>query len=157
MSPVTKADFFKSNFFYGLLLVPFLFIPIILIARRKKRAYDNDIQGSKTRTANRLAKKYLSEAKKKLNDKEAFYEVLERALHNYLRAKLSIETSEFSKEKIRQLLTERNVKGESVQDFISLLESCEFARYTPASNVAINNDYEKSVQTISQIDKQINR
>ncbi|MCH2194617.1 BatD family protein [Kordia sp.] len=157
LSPVTKADFFKSNFFYGLLLVPFLFIPIILIARRKKRAYDNDIQGSKTRTANRLAKKYLSEAKKKLNDKEAFYEVLERALHNYLRAKLSIETSEFSKEKIRQLLTERNVKGESVQDFISLLESCEFARYTPASNVAINNDYEKSVQTISQIDKQINR
>ncbi|WP_298509554.1 BatD family protein [uncultured Kordia sp.] len=157
LTAVEKTDFFKSNLFYGLLLVPFLFIPIILIARRKKRAYDNDIQGNKTRTANRLAKKYLSEAKKKLNDKEAFYEVLERALHNYLRAKLSIETSEFSKEKISQLLTERKVKEETIHDFIGLLESCEFARYTPASDVAINKDYEKSVQTISQIDKQINR
>ena len=46
---------------------------------------------------------------------------------------------------------------DAVQDFITLLESCEFARYTPASNVTINKDYEKSVQTISQIDKQINR
>jgi hypothetical protein len=155
--PMQTTDFFKSNLFYALLLGPFLFILIILLVRRKKRAYDNDIQGNKTRTANRLAKKYLSEAKKKLNDKEAFYEVLERALHNYLRAKLSIETSEFSKEKISQLLTERSVKDETVHDFITLLESCEFARYTPASNVTINKDYEKSVQTISQIDKQIQR
>lgn len=149
------VDFFKSNLFYGLLAGPFLFIPIILLVRRKKREFDNDIQGNKTRTANRLAKKYLSEAKKRLGEKEAFYEVLERALHNYLRAKLSIETSEFSKEKIHQLLTQRNVKDETVSDFITLLESCEFARYTPASDVAINKDYEKAVQTISQIDKQI--
>ena len=149
------ADFFKSKLFYGLLFGPFFFIPIILIVRRKKRAFDNDIQGSKTRTANRLAKRYLSEAKKQLGQKEAFYEALERALHNYLRAKLSIETSEFSKEKINQLLTERSVKEETISDFITLLESCEFARYTPASNVTINKDYEKSVQTIAQIDKQI--
>ncbi|WP_420571000.1 BatD family protein [Kordia sp.] len=155
LTTIATDDFFKSNLFYGLLFVPFLFIPIILIVRRKKQAFDNDIQGNKTRTANRLAKKYLSEAKKKLGDKEAFYEVLERALHNYLRAKLSIETAEFSKEKINQLLTERNVKAETVSDFIGLLESCEFARYTPASNVTINKDYDKSVQTISQIDKQI--
>jgi hypothetical protein len=150
-----SEDFFKSNLFYGLLIGPFLFIPIILLARRKKRAFDNDIQGSKTRAANRLAKKYLSEAKKRLGQKEAFYEALERALHNYLRAKLSIETSEFSKEKINQLLTQRSVKEETVSSFITLLESCEFARYTPATDGTIHKDYEKSVQTISQIDKQI--
>ncbi|EDP96690.1 BatD family protein [Kordia algicida OT-1] len=155
LMPMVTEDFFKSNLFYALLLCPFIFIPIILIVRRKKRAFDNDIEGSKTRRANRLAKKYLSEAKRKLGDKEAFYEVLERALHNYLRAKLSIETSEFSKEKIHQLLTERSVKPATVEEFISLLESCEFARYTPASDVTINKDYEKSVETISQIDKQI--
>ena len=157
LTSMTTEDFFKSNLFYALLVVPFFFIPIILLLRRKKRAFDNDIQGSKTRMANRLAKKYLSEAKKKMGDKEAFYEVLEPALHNYLRAKISIETSEFSKEKISQLLTERNVKDETVQDFITLLESCEFARFTPASNVTIAKDYEKSVQVISQIDKQIQR
>ncbi len=155
LTPMETEDFFKSNLFYGLLVAPFFFIPIILIVRRKKRDFDNDIQGSKTRLANRLAKKYLSEAKKKLGDKEAFYEVLERALHNYLRAKLSIETSEFSKEKISQLLAKRTVKEETISDFIGLLESCEFARYTPATDGTITKDYEKSVATISQIDKQI--
>ena len=155
--PIETDDFFKSNLFYALLLGPFFFIPIILIVRRKKQAHDNDIEGNKTRTANRLAKRYLSEAKKKMGDKEAFYEVLERALHNYLRAKLRIETSEFSKEKIQNLLAERNVDEQTVGEFIELLKSCEFARYTPASDVAISNDYEKAVQTISQIDKQIRR
>ncbi|WP_046743309.1 BatD family protein [Kordia zhangzhouensis] len=157
LEAIEAKDFFKSNVFYALLLGPFLFIPIILFARRKKRAYDNDIEGNKTRTANRLAKRYLSEAKKKIDDKEAFYEVLERALHNYLRAKLRIETSEFSKEKIQSLLVERNAHQQTVDEFIELLKSCEFARYTPASDVAIHKDYEKAVQTISQIDKQIRR
>lgn len=152
---IEKEDFIGSKLFYGLLFGPFLMIPVILLVRRKKRAYDNDIQGNKTRTANRLVKKYLSEAKKTLGQKEGFYDALERALHNYLRAKLSIETSEFSKEKIDQLLSQRNVSSETIANFIGLLESCEFARYTPASDVAMNKDFEKAGQTISQIDKQI--
>ena len=58
----------------------------------------------KQRKAERLAKKYLSEAQKQLGKKEAFYEALERALHNYLKAKLGIETADISKEKITQIL-----------------------------------------------------
>ena len=40
-------------------------------------------------------------------------------------------------------------------DFISLLESCEFARYTPASSDAMQHDYEKAVSVISTLDKQL--
>lgn len=153
--PSITKDFFKSPLFYGLLTVPLLFIPVALIVRRKKKALANDVQGNKKRAANRLAKKYLSEAKKTLGQKESFYIALERALHNYLKAKINIETSEFSKEKIKNILSERNVQQDTIANFIALLESCEFARYTPASNVTMNKDYEKSVQTLSQIDKQI--
>ena len=45
----------------------------------------------------------MSEAKKNLHSKELFYESLHKSLHNYLKAKLHIETSEFSKEKIQDL------------------------------------------------------
>ena len=92
-----------------------------------------------------------------LGKQEVFYEALERALHNYLRAKLDIVTSEFSKEKITILLAERKVKELVVLDFIALLKSCEFARYTPTSDVMMKQDYEKAIEVISNIDKQIFR
>ena len=39
----------------------------------------------------------LPQLKKQLGNKEAFYEALEKALHNYLKATLQVETSEISK------------------------------------------------------------
>ena len=68
---------------------------------------------------------------------------------------MHIETSDFNKEKIQSLLTERNVDLTVVSEFISILENCELARYTPITHVTMKNDYEKSVITIAAIDKKI--
>lgn len=149
----TKAPFFKSNLFWLLLLLPFLLIPISILVRRNQDKRNADVVGNKRRRANRLAKKYLSEAKKNLGKKESFYIALERAFHNYLKAKLQIETSDFNKEKIESLLLQRNVEQATVSEFISILENCELARYTTITQVTMQNDYEKSVKTISEIDK----
>ncbi|NAS31118.1 protein BatD [Flavobacteriaceae bacterium R38] len=152
---IQKESLFKSNRYYLFLLLPLLIIPVAIVAGKKKKAMEGDIEGNRIRKANKLAKKYLSEAKKAIGKKEAFYESLERALHNYLKAKLHIETSEFSKEKITDLLSSRHVSEETVSSFISLLESCELARYTPATEVTIQHDFNKAAEVISQIDKQI--
>ncbi|MDA7549931.1 BatD family protein [Flavobacteriaceae bacterium] len=146
--------FFKTFKFWCLLSIPFVFIPIIILIGNTRRKRLNDIEGRRYRIATRLAKKYLSEAKNNIGKQELFYDSLERALHNYLKAKLAIVTSEFSKEKIIELLTDRKVEKNVVSDFEELLKSCEFARYTPTSNVAIQQDYNKAVKVISRIDKQ---
>ena len=146
--------FFKTFKFWCLLSIPFVFIPIIILIGNTRRKRLNDIEGKRYRIATRLAKKYLSEAKNNIGKQELFYDSLERALHNYLKAKLAIVTSEFSKEKIIELLTDRKVEKNVVSDFEGLLKSCEFARYTPTSNVAIQQDYNKAVKVISRIDKQ---
>ena len=146
--------FFKTFKFWCLLSIPFVFIPIIILIGNTRRKRLNDIEGRRYRIATRLAKKYLSEAKNNIGKQELFYDSLERALHNYLKAKLAIVTSEFSKEKIIELLTDRKVEKNVVSDFEGLLKSCEFARYTPTSNVAIQQDYNKAVKVISRIDKQ---
>jgi len=151
----SSEPFFKSTGFWSLLLVPFLVIPLAIIIRKKQDERNADFQGNRVRKANRLAKKYLSEAKKMLGKKEAFYVALERALHNYLKAKLNIETSDFNKEKIEKLLTERKVESIVISDFLSILENCELARYTPITQVTMQNDYDKSAKTISLIDKQL--
>ena len=151
---VNKLVFFKTFKFWCLLSIPFVFIPIIILIGNTRRKRLNDIEGRRYRIATRLAKKYLSEAKNNIGKQELFYDSLERALHNYLKAKLAIVTSEFSKEKIIELLTDRKVEKNVVSDFEGLLKSCEFARYTPTSDVAIQKDYNKAVKVISSIDKQ---
>ena len=150
-----QDDFLGSKLFYGLLFLPFLLIPIIILAKKKKEAIDSDVFGNRIKANNRLAKKYLSEAKKQLANKEPFYVALEKAMHNFLKAKLHIETSEMSKENITEILLSKNAKPETVTDFINLTENCEFARYAPASSTAIQDDFNKAVLIIADLEKQI--
>ena len=153
--PINKKDFLGSNMFTGLLLLPFLLIPLIVLFKKKKEAMDGDVAGNRIRMNNKLAKKYLSQAKKLINNKELFYVALEKAMHNFLKAKLNIETSEMSKENIQELLLSKNANPEAVNDFIALTENCEIARYAPSSSVTIQQDFEKAVVIISDLEKQI--
>lgn len=153
--PMQRDDFFGSGLFYVLFFAPFLLIPIIILAKRKKEAFDSDVVGNKIRQNNRLARKYLSEAKKHLGNKEPFYVALERALHNFLKAKLNIETSEMRRENIEELLLSRNAHATTVNDFFKIMDSCEFARYAPSSGAAMQQDYESAVSVITALEKQI--
>ncbi|WP_298550284.1 BatD family protein [uncultured Algibacter sp.] len=153
-SNVKPNYFFKTKLFWNLLLLPLLVIPLAIIIRKKKASRNADVYGNKIRKANKLARKYLGNAKKSLGKKEAFYIALEKALHNYLKAKLHIETNELSKDKIKSLLNEKGVEETVIKDFESILESCELARYTPIDIVTMQEDYDKSAKTISLIDKQ---
>ena len=84
-----------------------------------------------------------------------FYESLERAMHNYLRAKLRIETTEMAKEKIAQMLKEKGADTDSITQFIELLKSCEFARYASGASNNVASDYEKATLVVTQLDKQL--
>jgi len=152
---INKDDFFGSKLFYGLLFFPFLLLPIIVLLKKKKEAIDGDVIGNRIRRNNKLAKKYLSQAKKQINNKEPFYVALEKAMHNFLKAKLHIETSEMSKDNIKELLLTRNANPVAVDDFIALTENCEVARYAPSSSATIQKDYDKAVSIISDLEKQI--
>tara|TARA_B110000305_G_scaffold134596_1_gene150293 strand:- start:21930 stop:23702 length:1773 start_codon:yes stop_codon:yes gene_type:complete len=150
-----KSNFIYSMTFYLLLLFPVSLIILVLLFFKSKKHSLSEIKDYKSRRANNLAKKYLLESKISLEKKDVFYIALEKALHNFLKSKFLIETSEFNKDKITRLLTEKNIKKEIIELFINLIENCEFARFTPASDVAVNNDYKNAVKVISEIDKQI--
>jgi hypothetical protein len=154
--PIKTKPFFKSYLFWILLLTPFLIIPLTIFMVKNRMTRALDVAGNKIRKTNRLARKYLSAAKKSLGQKEQFYNALERALHNYLKSKLHLETSEFNKEKIEELLENKNVNSTTLKGFISLLTACELARYTPLSTVDMENDYSKAAEVISALDKQLN-
>ena len=155
LKSMEKEDFIGSGLFYSLVFLPFLAIPFLIVGKRRKDASDNDVAGNKIKRSNALAKKYLGDAKKHLGNKEPFYIALEKAMHNFLKAKLHIETSEMSKEKISELLQSRNAQLDTISEFITLTENCEFARYAPSSETAIQQDFDKAVAIISALEKQI--
>lgn len=155
LQPIGQSSFFNSPVFWGSLALPILAIPLFIFFGRKRQEIAADEKGQRIKKADRLARKHLSEAKKKLGDQKEFYEALERSLHNYLKAKLHIQTSEMSKEKISAILEEKGINDEDILAFTNLLKSCEFARYTPASQVSMEQDYDKAVTVISTLDKQL--
>jgi hypothetical protein len=155
LSPIAKEFFFGSLQFYLFLLTPLLIIPLAIVFGKKREAIASDVAGNKIKRANKLARKFLFKAKRALGDKEAFYIALEKALHNYLKAKLKIETAEFTKEKIADFLAKKEVDEATSEGFIGLLKNCEMARYSPFSEVQMKQDYDKASEVISNMDKQL--
>ncbi len=155
LHPVARQDFLFSKNFFIWLLLPLLVIPILIFAKRKKDERDSDVVGNKIRSTSKLAKKYLSDAKKNQHDKQKFYDSLERALHNFLKARLHIETAEMSKEKIAEALQKCKATPTTVNEFISLIENCELVRYAPSLSASVEQDYDKAVDTITKLVKEI--
>ena len=151
----SREDFLGSGLFYSLLFAPLLLIPIVMIARKQKEAKDADVVGNRMRNNNRLVKRYLSEAKKQMGDKVPFYMAMEKALHNFLKAKLHIETVEMSKDNIIELLQQKNASEQSISQFMELMNDCEFARYAPATDIAMTNDFDRAISIISELEKQV--
>ncbi len=136
---------------YTLLSIPFLiFIVILLLIKvTRKSISDSDLI---TKNAEKLARKYLENAKIDISNKESFYSSLDQALFNFFKSKYMIGKEDFSKDKIKSILIKENISGMVINDVIELIESCEIARYTPASTDDMDKDYEKAVQILTNFE-----
>lgn len=152
---ITTPTFWGSTRYYMLLLSPVAVLLFLIPLLRWRRKQQPDVQSIKQKKASRLVRKFLGTAKKSMTHKGDFYEALEAALHNYLKSKLKIETRDFNKEKIQDILQEKGVERSLTADFVSLLQNCERARYAPSSEVQIQKDYQDAVQTITQLDRKL--
>ncbi len=156
LTPIKEtSSFFRERSFYYMLVLPFVLLFLFIVWAKVVLNRKVDPMTARQKRANRLARKYLSSAKKQLGKKEEFYDALEHALHNYLKAKLHIETVEFSKPRITKLLKEKNVDSDIVVEFVNLLQDCEVARYSPVVSERMQNDFDRASKLISQMDKQL--
>ena len=136
---------------YTLLSIPFLiFIVVLLLIKvSRKSISDSDLI---TKNAEKLARKYLENAKIDISNKESFYSSLDQALFNFFKSKYMIRKEDFSKDKIKSILIKENISEKVINDVIELIESCEIARYTPASADDMDKDYEKAVQILTNFE-----
>lgn len=151
-----KNTFFVlSPLFWVLTLLPVGALAVLTVVYRKKM-YDNaNVNLVRSRKANKTARKRLKQAAKYIKEdkREAFFDEVMRALWGYLSDKLTMPLSELTKDNARDKMSEHGVDTEAADEFMSLLEECEFARYAPASVTATMDEvYSKAADVIEKIE-----
>jgi len=155
----SKGAFFVGSLsFWIITVLLFVVAAICWVAFRKLAARRADVVGTKTRKATKMALKRLQLAGTflKQNLYTAFYEELHKALIGFISDKLNMPMAEQSKERMAEALKERNVNETLVAKFISLIDACEFARYSPdAGHDAMAAHYDEAVEIISSMDSEM--
>ena len=151
-----KGSFFVDSTAFCLISVLLLVLAAACwFIFRKIAARRADVAGTKNRKATKMALKRLRLAGTflKQNLYTAFYEELHKALLGFISDKLNMPSAELSRERIAEALSERGVDKSLTDTFISILDACEFARYSPDSgNEAMTTHYNSAVDVISSID-----
>lgn len=150
------GDTFFGTWKYGLsYLLPLLIFVIVLIVGRKQMKANANVALSRGRKANKVALKRMKTAKKLLDthDQNRFYDEVLRALWGYVGDKFNMSQESLNKENIEQSLASRQVPAEQIQQFIKVLNDCEFARYAPGdANENMGNVYNSAIEAITKME-----
>lgn len=156
-----KGDFFVMSVWYWVLVAGLVVMAAVLwLALRKIAARRADIAGTRTRKASKVAVKRLRQAGEflKQNLYTAFYEELHKALVGYISDKLNIAVADFSKDTVANHLVMNGIGETLADEFVGLIDACEFARYSPDSgHDAMEAHYQTAVRVISAIESDMKK
>lgn len=107
----------------------------------------------RNRKATAVARKRLKAAKQMLGkgDQNAFYAEMSQALWGYISDKYTIPKSELSIDTVKNYLLTRNAPEELIDQFVDVLNLCEYARFAPGDTGKKMEDlYNKGIDVISK-------
>jgi hypothetical protein len=148
----TTRSFYSA---YAFALFAFL---IILFLRREHIRRNSDLSLVRNRKAGKVAVKRLRAASVclKNEDIDKFYEEILKAVWGYLSDKLNIPVSDLTRNNAVVILSERGIDEERIKNLNSILDTCEFARFSPsASGGEAATIYEGASQFIKSVENSI--
>lgn len=152
---------FFSGYSYWLcyVIAVVLFVLIVILANKYRTDNQNEAK-SRGRKANKIATKRLKYASVLLKDKKKgeFYDEVLKALWGYIADKLNMPQEYLNKDNIQSRLEEKGVEQPLIDDFIKVLDNCEFARYAPGEGEgAMDSVYEGAIDVISKMENIIKK
>lgn len=158
-NPILKGEIFfgTTNFYLGY-LIPFALFVFAFIFNRKRIKENADIARVKNKRANRVAMKRLKTAlaSLKIQQKEQFYDEILKAIWGYTSDKLNLPLANLNKENITEILQNKMVDQSLIEEFLDILNTCEFAKYSPsAESSEMDQLYQKTMDTITKLEKNI--
>lgn len=149
-------DTFFGTWKYGLAyLAPLLLAVLLMILGRKRMKANANVALARGKKANKVALRRMKVAKKLLDghDQSKFYDEVLRALWGYVGDKFNMSQESLNKENIAQALSQRQVPQEQVEQFLKVLNDCEFARYAPGdANANMENVYNSAIGAITKME-----
>ncbi|MGQ1947162.1 BatD family protein [Geofilum sp. OHC36d9] len=159
LRPVNTFLFGSTTFVLGY-VIPLLLFILIYFLNQKRIKENADIRRVKNKRANKVARKRLnkSAALLKKGDQEGFYDELSRALWGYVSDKLSIPPANLTKDNVRTILLDRGAKESVSNQFLEILDTCEYARYSPKNEHSERSQlYQTTLKTISELENSIKK
>lgn len=156
----------KNEFLYGSLtywlwfLIPSLIFAALFVLYRKQIKENSNVALMRNKRASKQAVKRLKAAKEHLekDSRSAFYEEVLKALWGYTGDKLNMPVSQLSKDNIEAELAKCSVSENLIKEFMSLLDTCEFARFAPAAlSESMESVYDKAADVISRLDQEVKK
>ena len=151
-----QGDTFFGTWKYMLAyLLPVLLFVLLMFLGRKRMKTNANVALSRGKKANKVALKRLKTSKKLLDEHDTgkFFDEVLRALWGYVGDKFNMSQESLNKENIEQSLKSRQVPDEYIQQFMKVLNDCEFARYAPGDvNENMGNVYNSAMDAISKME-----
>ncbi len=152
-------SFFNSLSYWLFYIIPLLVFMAFFFIYRHQISENANVTKMKNKKANKVAQRRLKDAGKLLaeGNGDQFYEEVLKALWGYTSDKLNIPSSMLSKDNIEDKLLGRQVPQEVINEFIEILNTCEFARFAPGEEKSQNMDkvYASALDTIGKMENTI--
>ncbi len=145
-------------YFIMIVLMIALFITGLVYYKKINKFNQNQVL-VRNKKATKIAKKRLQNAYNylKIKDSAHFYEEFSQALWGYISDKLNISRSQLSMDTVKEMMESKNVPEDIVNQFIELLNNCEYARFAPGDpEKKMEELYEKGVEVITKAEKNLN-
>lgn len=155
---ITGATFFMSMTYIIIIAGMIVTFVVVLVIYKKVNKFNKNQALVKNKQATKVAKKRLNNAHKYMisNEQNSFYEEFSQALWGYISDKLNIVRSQLSMDSVREIMLSKEVSEDIVNEFVELLNNCEYARFAPGdANKKMDELYQKGIELITKAEKHL--
>jgi len=148
---------YKSFLFFALLFIP-LFLLIASVGYNKHlEKLTKNVAYARSRRANTMAMRRLSKARGLLaeNTQKEFFAEVSRALLGFAADKLNLSEAGIISTELEELLNHRHLDSSIVNQYIELIQACDFQRFAPATitKTEMHMFYTKAKEAIINLEK----
>lgn len=141
-------------------LIPLLLFLAIAFIGRKQIQDNANLAVMRGKKANKVARRRLKLAARLMQEHKQndFYDEVLKALYGYTADKLNIPQEHLNKDNVQQELLQKGVSADIIDQYLGVLNDCEFARYAPGDpNANMEGIYDKAISLISKIEDNIKK
>ena len=153
---ITGVYFFLSPIYIIIVCLMAVIFIVALIINKKINKFNKNQVLVRNKQATKVAKKRLTNAHDflKENNQNKFYEEFSQALWGYISDKLNIVRSQLSMETVKEMMLSKDVNEDIVNEFIDLLNNCEYARFAPGDpSKKMDELYQKGIEIITKAER----